>query len=118
MTSEAQVLTDVLLALSRLQTPSGDRACVVWRETVGRFRELHGVGVVSVGVPGMPDVCGVLRDGRFLGVECKSPRGRLRDAQERFRDVLRGMGGLYVVARSADDATAAVLEALGAGRAA
>lgn len=52
---------------------------------------------------GTADITVVLPGGTYLGVECKSETGRLRPEQENFRDRLRGVGGLYMVVRSAKD---------------
>jgi hypothetical protein len=57
---------------------------------------------------GHPDIAGMLRDGRALYVECKSARGALSEAQERFLDQVRAGGGVAIVARSIDDVLAAL----------
>lgn len=110
--SEAHILAQTRLALSRLRTPSGQRACVCWRQAVGSFRHLYSDGIIKIGVEGMADIGGVLSDGRCLQVETKTATGRLREAQIAWREMVISMGGLYVLARSPDDACRAVLEAL------
>ncbi len=60
--------------------------------------------MVKLGTEGLPDIIAVLPpNGRFLGLEVKSATGRLREAQERFRDQLEASGGIYVVVRSVED---------------
>lgn len=59
--------------------------------------------------PGVPDIVGVMPDGRFLGIEVKAPKGKVSDHQERFINNINATGGLAFVARSADD----VIEKLG-----
>lgn len=55
----------------------------------------------DAGLPGQADLIGMrARDGRFLGVEVKSPTGRQSDRQKRFESMVHRMGGVYVVARS------------------
>lgn len=110
---EADVLSATLLSLSQLQTPDGRRACpLVWRETVGAFRQLRSNDVVTVGLTGMPDVLAVLCTGRAAAFECKSAVGRLRESQHRFREIWEAAGGLWVLVRDPVEATRAVLEAL------
>ncbi len=60
-------------------------------------------------VPGVPDIVGILADGRFLGIEVKTARGKLSPHQERFIQNINDAGGLAFVARSAND----VIEKLG-----
>jgi len=110
--SEAHILAQTRLALSRLRTPDNKRACVCWRQAVGSFRHLYNDGTIKVGVEGMADIGGVLSDGRCLQVETKTATGRLREAQVAWREMTISMGGLYVLARSPEDACRAVLEAL------
>jgi hypothetical protein len=59
--------------------------------------------------PGVPDIVGVLKDGRFLGIEVKTEKGVLSDHQSRFIENINAAGGLAFVARSVDD----VIEKLG-----
>ncbi len=109
MQSEAEVLHDVLLAL-------GSRSdCKVWRNNYGEAKMPSGAWV-RFGVPGQADVSGILRGGRRLEVETKRPRNHVhRKSQQRFQAMIEAMGGLYVLAVSADDAVRAVDSAL-AGR--
>ena len=60
---------------------------------------------------GWPDITGLLPDGRFIGVECKSgpcPErgrrgGRQSKAQKRMEREIRARGGLYILARCVKD---------------
>lgn len=54
-------------------------------------------------VPGMPDILGVLQDGRMVAIEVKSDSGRLRTVQEHFHASLLRNGVVVHVARSLDD---------------
>jgi hypothetical protein len=59
-----------------------------------------GLGM-SCGVPeGWPDITGCLPDGRFIGVECKAPKGKQSQAQIEMQAKIEGNGGLYLVAHS------------------
>ncbi len=60
----------------------------------------------AAGAPkGTSDLIGIRRsDGRFVAIECKTPRGRLRDEQRLFIDAIHKSNGIAGVARCADDA--------------
>ena len=133
MTSERTIQAEALLAL-------GGRPdlCVVWRQNSGSYiapqdlvRVLLARGYgqaeaaavvaacrrITAGVPGCGDVTGILADGRRLEVELKTSAGRQSSQQKRFEtNVMRRMGGVYVLARSAVDAVRDVMEALRTGR--
>lgn len=91
---ESEVLTAVLeyLAVKRI---------FHWRNNTGAFPTVSG-GFVRFGQKGSPDIIAVVR-GRFIGIECKSSKGKLSESQEEWKDGLEQAGGKYVVARSLDD---------------
>lgn len=66
---------------------------------------------VRFGFKGCPDVIGQLRDGRFLGVEVKASRGRLRPEQAMFIELVKEYGGIAFMAKGFDD----VFKHLGVG---
>jgi hypothetical protein len=107
--SERHIQTDILLAL-------GGRPdlCTVWRNNTGKARPLSTPDVVlTYGLEGSADILGLMADGRFLAVEVKSETGRQSEQQRRFEAMVTRHGGLYVLARSAAQALAAVEQALG-----
>jgi hypothetical protein len=53
--------------------------------------------------PGVPDIVGILKDGRFLGIEVKTERGVVSDHQSRFIENINATGGCAFVARSVDE---------------
>ena len=53
-------------------------------------------------IKGVSDIILIL-NGRFIGIEVKSERGRLSEHQEAFRDRVVKAGGLYLVCRSLED---------------
>lgn len=55
--------------------------------------------------PGDPDMI-VCYKGRFIGMEGKTPVGRLRDIQKVRRDQIERAGGIYAIVRSVEDAEA------------
>jgi hypothetical protein len=66
---------------------------------------------VRFGIPGGPDILGVLPGGRFLGVECKRPLGPRGGAagseqtpeQADFQRRVEEAGGLYWLVRSSEE---------------
>lgn len=58
---------------------------------------------------GFPDLL-LFVDGTGYCIEVKTPQGRLSPVQKRVRDILRGQGIAYEVARSVDDVRALLAE--------
>lgn len=115
MQRETAIRNDIITRLSNLTTRDGRRACIVWRRFVGRARALQNPSVVmTIGTPGMADIGGFLCTGRALEIEVKTETGRLRPEQENWRKVCQAMGALHVLARSAEEAEKAVIDALAA----
>jgi hypothetical protein len=98
--SENVIQAEILLAIGRIP------GLLIWRQNVGKMRAANG-RVVSFGVPGCPDIIGCYR-GRFIGIEVKTLTGKQREAQVRFQSALERAGGIYVIARSPDDALSAL----------
>lgn len=73
---------------------------------------------VNYGLPGSTDYlglaacrcpkCGTGPLGRFVGLEVKAGRGKLSDQQRRFGEMVQSLGGIWIPARSADEARAGV----------
>lgn len=72
-----------------------------WRMNTGATRA--GERFIRFGTPGMADIIGIYPGGRFLAVETKSPKGRLRPTQEVWLGRVRDAGGVALVVRSLDD---------------
>ena len=98
---EAGALAEVLKAL---RTHPG----VAWveRQNTGAFKQDG--RFIRFGWRGCSDLLGQLKDGRFLAVEAKSPKGRIRPEQAIFLERVRLAGGVAFVARNCRD----VFEAL------
>ena len=66
-----------------------------------------------MGLPnGAPDLVGILAPyGRWFGLECKAPDGRLSPDQRRVHELWRRSGAFIAVARSVDDARLALDQA-------
>jgi hypothetical protein len=59
------------------------------------------------GAVGAPDIVAVI-GGRYVGIEVKAARGIQSSAQREFEGRLRMAGGVYVIARSLEDAVASL----------
>ena len=97
MTREATIL-EAALRLLRIHPSVG------WahRANVGAVR-MNGARYVRFGFVGCSDIIGQLKDGRFLAIECKAPRGRVTDDQKAFLDRVQRHGGVSGVVRSVQD---------------
>lgn len=89
---EAAALVEVLRALR-------PHVAVAWCERMNSGAARMGGRFVRFGWPGCPDVLGQLQDGRLLGVEVKSPTGKLRPEQTVFLERIRSAGGVAFMAR-------------------
>jgi hypothetical protein len=96
------------LILARLNALDGVR---VWRANTGAARTHRG-RIVRFGVPGQADITGLIRGGRRLEVEVKGPTGRVSPEQEAFGALIVSLGGIYLIARTLDDALIPVMEAV------
>lgn len=54
---------------------------------------------------GIADITGVLPSGRAFAIEVKAEEGRLSKSQETWREGFLAAGGVFVVARSVEQAT-------------
>jgi len=91
---EAGVLRDCLAFLHRVRI-------FAWRNNTGTL--WTNGQPVSFGFPGSPDIVGILPDGRFLGVECKSAYGKQSAKQKKFEQRVHSSKGVYILARCTED---------------
>jgi len=101
--SEAVIQSHIMIALG------ARKDCKLWRQNTGAVKFGH--RLVRFGVKGQGDISGILRGGRRLEIEVKSATGAQSEDQLRFQLMIESMGGLYVLARSVDDAVTAINEA-------
>ena len=60
--------------------------------------------VTRYGTPGQPDIMGIIGpNGRFLGIECKSEKGKQSPEQMTWQRMIESLGGLYILAKSIED---------------
>jgi hypothetical protein len=93
---EAAALLEVLKALRC-------HPAVAWVERQNSGAARVGQRFIRFGWPGCADILGQLRDGRFLAVEVKAPKGKLRDEQRIFLDRVAAAGGVAFMARNCRD---------------
>lgn len=93
---EAAALCEVLRALRA-------HPLVAWCERMNSGAARVGGRFIRFGFTGCPDVLGMLRDGRLLGVEVKAPKGKLRPEQAVFLERIRSGGGVSFVAHDLRD---------------
>ena len=80
-----------------------------YRVNTGALRDKTG-RPVFFGVKGHPDIVARKKpvgytgfSGRVVWIECKSPKGKLSEAQEEWRKIAALHGDVFIVARSLDD---------------
>lgn len=87
-------------------SPAGD---VALRQLVARRLARP----IAFGLPGSTDYLGLAacrcsscgsRTGRFVGLEVKSEHGRLSEQQRRFGEMVQSLGGIWITARTAEEA--------------
>lgn len=79
---------------------------VFWRSNTGALKSAS--RFIKFGIPGSPDLIGFTRFGRFIGCECKTAEGTLSDSQKPFHNAMTLAGCIIFVARSYQDADAAL----------
>ena len=99
---EVQIQNAIRLAVGQLED------VVVWRNESG-VAEHHGRYVRYGLQKGSADLIGILKpSGRFVALEVKTPKGRLREEQKLFLDLVRTMGGFACVVTSVEEALRAI----------
>jgi hypothetical protein len=95
--TEAELMRVIQVRLSAM----GHR---VFRNNIGVCKDDRG-NYIRYGVcnPGGADLIGWTKDGRFLAVEVKGPKGKLTGMQESFLHAVNAAGGVGICANSLDD---------------
>jgi hypothetical protein len=89
---------------------------LVMRANSGRVRTERG-GLVQLAPTGTADILGCLAPGgRLIGLEVKTPTGRVTPAQVAWAERIRNVGGFVATVRSVPEALAAVSRAKGGER--
>lgn len=90
---------------------------VLWRNNCGVAEHYGRRGITHTRyglAPGSADLVGIL-DGRFFALEVKTAKGRLSPDQKLWLALVQRTGGFAAVARSVDEAKAAVAAARAEG---
>ena len=98
--SEQDIQSEVLVAISAIP------GCLAWRANSG-IAVTASRNIIRANVKGCADILACYR-GRFIAIEVKTAVGRQSQQQRRFQAAVERAGGLYVLARSAADALAAL----------
>jgi hypothetical protein len=108
--AESALTRSILAALSLV------KGLEIWRVNSGKVRMgAEGGRLIALAPTGTADLIGCL-DGRFIGLEVKTPAGRVTPAQVAWAERIRGVGGFVATVRSVDEAVAAVSRAKGGER--
>jgi ribosomal protein L5 len=87
---------------------------MLWKNNTGVARSMDGRRTIRFGIPGAPDWLGVREVpitedmigqtfGLAVGLELKSENDRQSDQQKLFQTAFERRGGLYILARKAED---------------
>lgn len=102
--SEGRIQDEIMIALGRRPD------CVVWRNTVGVYKE--GPRVIRYGLAvGSADLI-VCVQGKFVALEVKKPGGRQSEHQKLWATHVERAGGVYAVVRSVQEAEHAIERAI------
>lgn len=107
MKAERDIQLEIMLAI-------GSRPDVrIWRNNAGAARRPGGGPLVRFGLcPGAADLVGLTAFGRFLAIEVKNYKGRQSLEQKTWQAIIEKFRGIYILARSEEDAVAQLEAAL------
>lgn len=100
MQKESNIQKTIMLALS-------EAGCLIWRNNTGVLKNEANIPIRFGLCVGSSDLVGIC-EGKFLAVEVKAPKGRVRPEQQRFIDAVNKAGGIAGVCRSVEDALALI----------
>lgn len=103
---ETDIHNRILVALTARFHPYG----IFWRQNAGKVKTDRGAWVV-LGPLGISDVVGLI-DGRSVFIEVKVPGGKQRTGQAAFQRAVEKAGGIYLIARSPEEAIERLEKAL------
>ena len=96
-TTEAEVVGSCLNGLELMGIEA-------WRNNTGALKDRAGKRYIRFGKPGSSDILGILKDGRFLAVECKRPvGGRITELQQNFINMINENGGVGLIVHIFDE---------------
>ena len=86
--------TDLMRQIQIRASELGHR---LWRNNIGFC---HNPKMTFGLCPGSADLIGLTKDGQFLAIEVKSPRGKPSQEQLDFATTVRRLGGIAIICRS------------------
>lgn len=99
------VIIDYLAGLER------DGKLFYFRSASGGVKMASG-GFFRTGRAGVPDIT-VLCNGRYIGLEVKTPTGKQQDSQKEIETLIQKHGGEYHLVRGVSDVAVILIKALG-----
>jgi hypothetical protein len=78
------------------------KVIISWVTTTGTVKRRG--SFIRMGYPGISDIVGMLKDGRFFAIEVKTPSGVATEAQHDFLNTVALCGGVSGIARSVNEA--------------
>lgn len=95
--SEAAIQSEILVEANK-------RGHRLWRSNAGKIKTQQNT-FIQLFPKGFPDLVGYRKsDGKFIVIEVKNTKGKLRPEQVKFAEFATNQPILYGVARSVDDA--------------
>ncbi|MDR2337719.1 MAG: hypothetical protein LBE20_03605 [Deltaproteobacteria bacterium] len=108
---ESLILKKIMLALGQLKTLRiwRNNTGVLWSGTdikkLGKDIYIKNAYPVRFGLEGSADILGIIApDGKFLAIEVKQQRGRQSEKQKNFENMIKSLGGVYILAHSPEEA--------------
>lgn len=97
MKSEQTIQSEIIIEINK-------RGHRLWRSNAGRVVTKDN-RVIQLMPKGFPDTVGFRKtDGKFIVIEIKTAKGKLRPEQEKFKTFIETQPVIYGVARSVNDA--------------
>ena len=77
-----------------------DNLGIAWRNNSGILK--IGVRWIHLAPKGSPDIVACI-EGKFIGIECKTKKGKVEAHQIEFGERIARAGGQYIIARSLEE---------------
>lgn len=85
----------------------------IWKNATGVARAFDNPDrVISFGLPGSPDIIGIMKGGRWLGIEVKTSNAKQSKEQKKFQAMIEKFGGLYILARCVESTLQKIISEL------
>jgi hypothetical protein len=76
--------------------------CRVWKNHTGLATPIGRSQPMHFGLPGSADIIGILKNGKFLAIECKTGAAKQSKKQIKFEKMIRTFCGVYLLVRESD----------------